>query len=204
MCNHTRTMATQVVPNYICPYCREALQQDDKVTTDWTGTKFAGIDIEGDYTKHTCRLSVKGYIDKMLLKYNHPWPRKPQHSPHTHREIIYGAKEQLVPDADKSPPLDDVGIKCIQGIIGSLLYYTRAVDNKLLATLSTISAQQAKATEKKANAVHQLLDYVATYPQDGITYRASSMVLAAHSDASFLTEQGSHSRAGAHIFLSDD
>ena len=30
------------------------------------------------------------------------------------------------------------------------------------------------------------------------------MVLAAHSDASFLTEQGSRSRAGAHIFLSED
>jgi hypothetical protein len=30
------------------------------------------------------------------------------------------------------------------------------------------------------------------------------MILAAHSDASFLTEQGSRSRAGAHIFLSED
>jgi len=30
------------------------------------------------------------------------------------------------------------------------------------------------------------------------------MVLATHSDASFLTEQGSRSRAGAHIFLSED
>ena len=30
------------------------------------------------------------------------------------------------------------------------------------------------------------------------------MILAAHSDASFLTEQGSHSRAGANIFLTED
>ena len=30
------------------------------------------------------------------------------------------------------------------------------------------------------------------------------MILAAHSDASFLTEPGSRSRAGAHIFLSED
>ena len=64
----------------------EALQQDYKVTTDWTGTKFAGIDIEWDYKKRTCRLSMKGYIDEMLLKYNHPRPRKPQHAPHAHRE----------------------------------------------------------------------------------------------------------------------
>ncbi len=134
---------------------------------------------------------MHNYINDLLLKYNHPKPRKPQHSPHAHHEIVYGAKEQTLPDADTSAPLDSDGIKCIQGIIGSLLYYAQAVDNKLLETLSAISSQQANATENTAKAVNHLLDYVATYPTDGITYRASSMVLAAHSDASFLTEMGS-------------
>jgi hypothetical protein len=78
------------------------------------------------------------------------------------------------------------------------------VDNKLLATLSAISSQQAKATKNTAKAVNQLLDYVITYPNNGVTYRASSMVLAAHSDANFLTEPGSRSRAGAHIHLTED
>eukprot|EP00804_Cyclotella_cryptica_P028972 CCRYP_012388-RA/>CCRYP_012388-RA protein AED:0.44 eAED:0.46 QI:0/0/0/1/0/0/2/0/263 len=144
------------------------------------------------------------YISALLLKYDHPRPRKPQHAPHKHREIIYGAKEQLLPDNSTSPPLDAAGIKRIQGIEGSLLYYARAVDNKLLMALSTISSQQTAATQDTAAAVHQLLDYVATYPNDGITYRASSMVLAAHSDASYQTEPGSRSRAGAHIFLSEN
>jgi hypothetical protein len=182
----------------------QALQNNYKVTTDWTGSKFAGIDIAWDYTKRTCRLTMKDYINNLLIKYNHPKPRKPQHAPHAHREIVYGAKEQLLPEADTSPPLDDEGIKRIQGIVGSLLYYARAVDNKLLATLSTISTQQAKATKNTEKAVSQLLDYVATYPNDGITYRASNMVLAAHSDASYLTEPNSRSRAGAHIFLTEE
>jgi len=181
-----------------------SLQEHYKVTTDWTGSKFAGIDIQWDYVKRTCRLTMSNYIDTLLIKYKHQRPKKPQHSPHAHREIIYGAKEQRVPDDDISPRLDDAGIKRVQGIVGSLLYYARAVDNKLLATLSAISSQQAKATENTAKAVNQLLDYVATYPSDGITYRASNMVLAAHSDASFLTEPNSRSRAGAHIFLSED
>ena len=60
------------------------------------------------------------------------------------------------------------------------------------------------AIENTNKVVNQLLDYVATYPNDGVTYRASKMVLAAHSNASFLMEQGSCSRAGAHIFLSKD
>ena len=147
---------------------------------------------------------MNGYIKDFLIKYNHPAPTKPQHSPHPHREIIYGAKEQLLPEDDTSPPLDDKGVKRVQGIIGSLLYYARAVDNKLLATLSALSSQQAHATKNTETVVAQLLDYVATYPTDGITYRASSMVLTAHLDASFLTKPGSRSRAGAHIFLSDD
>ena len=182
----------------------EALQNDYKVTTDWSGSKFAGIDLKWDYQRRTCRLTMKSYITDLLCKYNHQPPAKPQHAPHAHRDIIYGAKEQLLPETDTSPPLDETGIKRIQGIVGSLLYYARAVDNKLLATLSTISTQQATATQNTAKAVHQLLDYVATYPSDGITYRASNMVLAAHSDASFLSEPKSRSRAGAHIFLSED
>jgi hypothetical protein len=181
-----------------------SLQLHYKVTTDWTGSKFAGIDIAWDYTKRTCRLTMDNYIDTLLIKYNHPRPKKPQHTPHAHREIVFGTKEQLLPDADTSPLLNDDGVKRVQGIVGSLLYYARAVDNKLLATLSAISAQQAKATENTAKAVNQLLDYVATYPSDGITYRASNMVLAAHADASYLTEPNSRSRAGAHILLTED
>eukprot|EP00804_Cyclotella_cryptica_P021966 CCRYP_000898-RA/>CCRYP_000898-RA protein AED:0.45 eAED:0.45 QI:0/0/0/1/0/0/2/0/185 len=153
------------------------------------GTKFAGIDITWDYTKRTCCLTMDSYITTLLLKYNHPLPGKPQHALHKHCEIIYGAKQQLLPDTDTSPPLDAAGIKGIQGIVGSLLYYARVMDNKLLNTTT---------------AVHQLLDYVATYHNYGITYRASSMILAAHSDASYLTEAGSRSRAGAHIFLSEN
>jgi len=181
-----------------------ALQSEYTVTTDWTGSKFAGIDIKWDYSKRTCRLTMQGYINDILLKYNHAAPSTPQHAPHIHRPIVYGAKEQLLPDADTSHPLDAAGTKRVQGIVGSLLYYARAVDNKLLATLSAISSQQAKATENTAKAVSQLLDYVATHPNDGVTYRASSMVLAAHSDASYLTEPGSRSRAGAHIFLTEE
>ena len=201
-----------IVDDFGIEYCERrhadhllaALQQDYTVTTDWAGTKFAGIDLTWNYKLRMCRLSMNGYIAVLLLKYNHTPPRKPQHSPHKHRDITYGAKTQLTPEEDTSPPLDAAGVKRIQGIIGSLLYYARAVDNKLLTTLSAIGAQQAKATENTRDAVDQMLDYVSTYPTDGTTYRASDMILAAHSDASFLTEPGSRSRAGAYIFLSDN
>ncbi len=85
-----------------------------------------------------------------------------------------------------------------------LLYYARAVDNKLLVALSAIAARQSYATMAIEQAVHLLLDYVTTYPSDGIIYQSSDMILCAHADAGFLNETNSQSHAGAHIFLSEN
>jgi hypothetical protein len=65
-------------------------------------------------------------------------------------------------------------------------------------------AQQSCATVATEQAVHLLLDYVATYPSNGIIYRASDMVLCAYLDAGLLNETNSHSCARAHIFLSEN
>jgi hypothetical protein len=115
--------------------------------------------------------------------------------------ISYGAKAQLTPEANASERLDK-HCKCrIQEIVGSLLYYAQVVDNKLLVALSAITACQSYTTVATEQAVHLLLDYVATYPADGIVYRASDMILCAHADAGFLNETNSRSCAGTHIFL---
>jgi hypothetical protein len=67
-----------------------------------------------------------------------------------------------------------------------------------------MAAQQSCATVATEQAVHLLLDYVATYPSYGIIYQASDMVFCAHLDAGFLNETNSCSRAGAHMFLSEN
>lgn len=52
--------------------------------------------------------------------------------------------------------------------------------------------------------VQQLLDYVCTYPNNGIIYCSSDMQLAANSDANYLNETKGRSAAKAHIFCSDN
>ncbi len=42
-------------------------------------------------------------------------------------------------DVDTSEPLDAKGIKRVQGVVGSILYYARAVDNKLYIYSSIVS-----------------------------------------------------------------
>ena len=49
-----------------------------------------------------------------------------------------------------------------------------------------------------------LLDYAVSHPDAILTYNASYMVLAAHSDASYLTEPKARSRAGGTFFMSNN
>jgi len=49
----------------------------------------------------------------------------------------------------------------------------------------------------------QLLDFIATQEEAVLTYSASEMKLAVHSDASYLSEPQARSRAGGHFFLSN-
>jgi hypothetical protein len=182
-----------------------ALQEDYTVTTDWEEKKFAGIDLAWDYQKQTCWLTMNGYINELRLVLVHEDPIEPQHSPHKHRPITYGAKAQLSNnDEDTSPPLNAAGIKRIKKIVGSLLYYAQAVDNKLLCILSAIGMNQAAATQSTLAKCNQLLDHLALHPNNSTIYKASKMILAAHSDASYLSETKSRSRAGAHIFMSNN
>ena len=50
----------------------------------------------------------------------------------------------------------------------------------------------------------QFLNYVATQEEAVLTFNASNMILAVHSDTSYLSEPKAQSRAGGHFFLSND
>ena len=113
---------------------------------------------------------MNNYIREHRKKYDHPDPKKPYFSPHKHCKIDYDAKTQYTPNVDDSTKLDDKGIKQVQCIMGNILYYARAVNTKLLVSLREIGSQQATSTESTSKAISQILDYVATYPNNVITY----------------------------------
>ena len=83
------------------------------------------------------------------------------------------------------------------------MYYARAVNNTMLTERGSIAAQQANPTEHTMQKVKHLLDYAATHPYAILTYHASDMVLAGHSNASYLSETKSRSIAGGHFFMSN-
>ena len=94
--------------------------------------------------------------------------------------------------------------KYIQQVLGAFLYYALAVDPTMLVALSTIASEQASPTRVTMKKVDQNLDYAASQEQAVLTYEASNMVLAVHSDASYLRESKARSRAGGHFFMSKD
>ncbi len=144
---------------------------------------------------------MPGYIKKLLQKYKHKMPKKPQHCPYTPAPKQYGAAAQAPLLADISPKLSDIEIKEIQRVIGSILYYARAVNITVLMALSSIASEQTRATTNTMVKAKQLLDYLATHPNATIRFRASDMVLNVHLDASYLSETNAHSRACGHFFM---
>jgi hypothetical protein len=142
-----------------------------------------------------------GYIKKKLQEYNHVLPGQLQACSYTPAPKKFGAQVQTPLMVDSSPQLDAKGIKHIQQIVGSILYYARAVDMTVLMALSAIAVEQTKAMTKTLGKCMQLLDYLASNSKAKVRFYASGMIMNIHLDTSYLSETSVRSRACRHFFM---
>jgi hypothetical protein len=177
------------------------LRKHYKLSEDWEGALYCGITLDWDYQNRTLDISMPNYVSKLLTKFQHKAPNRPQHSPHRAPPKKYGTAAHDPIPPDTTPPINAPRIKTIQQVIGGILYYARAVDLTVLPALSAIASDQAKATEATEAHVKQLLDYLTTHPMATIRYHRSDMILNIHSDASYLSETRARSRVAGHFFL---
>jgi len=113
------------------------------------------------------------YIPKLFHKLQCT-PKTLEHNPHTYKPPAFGKIIQCTEPPDSTPALPPHHKKRIQQIVGSLLYYTRAVDNTILMTVNDlVVAQQANTTEAIEQQAHKLLNYLAKHPYTAITYSSS-------------------------------
>ena len=178
-----------------------ALSTNYSLKQDWDGALYCGITLKWDYIQRHVDISMPTYVERLLTRFEHPTPLKPQHSPHSAPPRIFGTTSQEPVDHDMSPPLPPERVKRIQQIVGTVMYYARAVDITTLVALSSIAAEQAQATEQTERHVHTLLDYLATHKDATVRYVASDMILNIHSDASYLSEPRARSRLGGTYFM---
>jgi hypothetical protein len=182
-------------------HLQQILGEKYTITTDWEGETFLGMKLKWDYEARTVDISMPGYIEKALQRFQHKPPRRPEHSPHAYTEPNYGAPVQYTEPFDESPPLNKIETKQLREIIGTLLYYGRAVDNTMLVALGSLAAAQEQGTQQTAKASTKLLNYAATHPDATVRFKASAMILHIHSDASYLSEPKARSRVGGYFYL---
>ncbi len=144
---------------------------------------------------------MPGYVKRQLTKYKHVVSSCQQHCPYSPEPKKYGSDAQSPLPVDTSRKLDDKEVKRVQKIVGSILYYARAVDMTVLIALSSIASEQTNGTKHTMEKAYQVVDYLATHPDAIVRFRASEMILNIHSNASYLTEPKSCSRTSGHFFL---
>ncbi len=128
-------------------------------------------------------------------------PGRMQACPYSPEPKKFGVDAQTPLEANSSPLLNEKGIKQVQKIVGSILYYARAVDMMVLMALSAFAVEQIKVMVKTMGKCIQLLNYLASNSEAKVRYYASYMIMNIHLDASYLSENRARSRACGHFFM---
>ena len=162
----------------------DALKTIYKISEDWDGKLYCGINLEWNYYKREVLVSMTNYVIKALHKFQHPTPKRAQYAPHQWTRPNYGATKQLATPLDTSPSTPEEQKRRIQQIVGTFLYYAQPLDCTMLPDLNTLSEQQSSPTKNTEAAITNFLDCSATNPSAIIQYKASDMTLHIDSDAS--------------------
>ncbi len=184
-------------------HLKHVLEEYYQLTCDWDGRQYIGITLDWDYQRRHVHLSMPGYVKKALKLFQHQLMFT-QDAPYPSVPIQYGAKQQYATQESTAPPLDANNKKFNMQVCGKFLFLGRAIDSTILCPVSTIAAQSSQPTEETMLHTQQLLDYLASQEEAVLTYNASNMILAVHSNASYLSEPKARSCAGGHFFLSSD
>ena len=79
------------------------------------------------------------YVKNALHKFRHSKSHRKQHAPHELIKPICDRQQQFTPLDLQKPQLSPSETREIQAIIGTCLYYARAVDMTILPSLNTLA-----------------------------------------------------------------
>ena len=139
-------------------YLISVIEKKYKLTVDWEGKKYLGMTIEQDLKKETITLSMPGYVQKALVRFNITKSKNDTNSPSIYIKPEYGKQAQLdTIDPNAEPVTDPKFKKLLQQVVGVFLYYARAVDPTMLTSLSKLASQQANPTQSTVEALNRFL-----------------------------------------------
>jgi hypothetical protein len=178
-----------------------ALRELYQIKVNMNGDKYLGFKIEFNDEEHTVSLSMPDYIPKVLQRFAPGQTLKGVRSPAVYEPPKFGKKGPPEVQIDNSEPLNDDEVKRVQEIVGSILFYARAVDCTMLPAVQYIAARQSQPTRRIMDSCNRLLRYAAANPAQQLVFRACDMILYVHSDASHQSLPESRSVAGGIHYL---
>jgi Reverse transcriptase (RNA-dependent DNA polymerase) len=104
---------TQVVDDFGVKYEKEedlfhligALKLKYNISEDRNGSKYCGMKIKWDYQAGTCDVSMPGYVERALQRFQHEYNGPPEDAPQPCVTPQYGAKIQYSEEPDETPAL---------------------------------------------------------------------------------------------------
>ena len=166
-----------VVDNFrVKLHLKTILEQNYKLSTDWTGTKYVGLTIEWDYNKHEVHILMPDYVQQALTCFQHPPRWKLHHQPHLRVLPNYGQNNNLWNRGQHPEPWQETD-----------QIHPRGHQHVLILCMDNWQHQN---------------DSLKTDPDAIIMYHTSNMIIAAHSNVSYLSEPKAQSQAGEHLFMS--
>ena len=127
----------------------DAMQSKYTITEDWTGKHFLGLTLDWNHEAGNVTLSMPDYIPTELHHFKHPVNCPPKYTPSKFISPIYGKKFQYIKEDNNSPILLPSEIKQTQSVVGTLMYYGLALENKMLVHLGDLASAPKKVRRKQ-------------------------------------------------------
>ncbi len=173
-------------------HLKNALKEHYKLTCNWT--------LDWAYNKLHVHLSMPNYMQKSFETISTQSGQTTACTIPNCTNPIW-CKETIQTQEPKAPLLDNKAKGFIQQVCDKFLFLGIAVDSTLLCPISAIALQSSKPIEDTMQQTLQLLNYLATQEDAVLSYHASNMMLAVHSDTSYLSKPKAQSQVGEHFFL---
>jgi hypothetical protein len=119
---------------------KTALKENHTVSTDWKGALYCGISLDWDYKQRTVQNSMPNYIQQAIYNLQHATTTRPQPTPYPWRSSTYGTKIELTLPPDNTPLVDKKQITRTQQVLGTQLYWARAVNTTIKLEISALTS----------------------------------------------------------------
>jgi hypothetical protein len=178
----------------------QTLECFHQMRVDWTGRNYVGYEINHDRIARTLTLSMPGYVAKIINRFRPNGITSGAASPMLYTPPTYGSTAPQSATHDDSAPATASQLQELQAIVGSSLYYARALDYTALTATCSLSSAQSRATASVLAEAQRLLAYLAAHPDHQLVFVACDMILHIHSDASHLSRPNAKGVVGGYHF----